>query len=241
MADVQSKRPRRTDDSAPYDKQRSSRRDRDGESGRRPERGERSDRRDTRRSYSRSPGRDGDKDRHGSKRKAREDYDRDSRDRRDRDRDGHRDKRRMFSHDDSGLHNVSNVVTGDSRTRSRSPKRESGGSTRRRSPPRGPRTDRDRTETSRSNGTGARPPTGPRNRTEPQPKVEKEVKMENGIDEDDEEAMMERLMGFGKFRSTKNTKVPGNDKNFGVRKVKKTEYRQYMNRQGGFNRPLSPG
>jgi U4/U6.U5 tri-snRNP-associated protein 3 len=26
-----------------------------------------------------------------------------------------------------------------------------------------------------------------------------------------------------------------------VSKVKKAEYRQYMNRVGGFNRPLSPG
>lgn len=58
--------------------------------------------------------------------------------------------------------------------------------------------------------------------------------------EDDEEAQMRRVMGFAGFRSTKNTKVPGNDRNYGVRKEKKTEYRQYMNRVGGFNRPLSP-
>jgi hypothetical protein len=51
---------------------------------------------------------------------------------------------------------------------------------------------------------------------------------------------MKRLMGFVGFKSTKNTKVPGNDKLYGVRKDKKTEYRQYMNRVGGFNRPLSP-
>ncbi|OKL62613.1 hypothetical protein UA08_01420 [Talaromyces atroroseus] len=59
-------------------------------------------------------------------------------------------------------------------------------------------------------------------------------------DSDDIEAMMKRSMGFSRFRSTKNTKVPGNDI-YGVRKEKKTEYRQYMNRVGGFNRPLSPG
>jgi U4/U6.U5 tri-snRNP-associated protein 3 len=64
--------------------------------------------------------------------------------------------------------------------------------------------------------------------------------MTNGLDDEDmdDEAVMQRIMGFGGFRSTKNTKVPGNDKNYGVRKDKKTEYRQYMNRQGGFNRPL---
>lgn len=56
----------------------------------------------------------------------------------------------------------------------------------------------------------------------------------------DSEEEMARMMGFKKFRSTKNTKVPGNDKLYATRKEKKTEYRQYMNRVGGFNRPLSP-
>jgi len=59
--------------------------------------------------------------------------------------------------------------------------------------------------------------------------------------DDDDEAVMAKLMGFASFRSTKNTKVPGNDKLYAVRKDKKTKYRQYMNRTGGFNRPLSPG
>jgi U4/U6.U5 tri-snRNP-associated protein 3 len=59
-------------------------------------------------------------------------------------------------------------------------------------------------------------------------------------DMDDEDWEMQKVMGFGGFKSTKNTKVPGNDKNFGVRKDKRMEARQYMNRQGGFNRPLSP-
>lgn len=56
----------------------------------------------------------------------------------------------------------------------------------------------------------------------------------------DSEEEMAQMMGFKKFRSTKDTKVPGNDKLYAVRKEKKTEYRQYMNRVGGFNRPLSP-
>ena len=66
-----------------------------------------------------------------------------------------------------------------------------------------------------------------------------EVNME-GLEGEDEEATMARVMGFKDFRTTKNTKVPGNDKNYAVSKVKKAEYRQYMNRVGGFNRPLSP-
>ena len=64
--------------------------------------------------------------------------------------------------------------------------------------------------------------------------------MQDGVEDEDSEAEMQRLMGFKDFRTTKNTKVPGNDKNYAVNKSKKTEYRQYMNRVGGFNRPLSP-
>lgn len=59
------------------------------------------------------------------------------------------------------------------------------------------------------------------------------------VDEDPEVALMRQMMGFSGFRSTKQTKVPGNNV-YGVRKEKKMEYRQYMNRVGGFNRPLSP-
>jgi len=65
--------------------------------------------------------------------------------------------------------------------------------------------------------------------------------MQEEADEDeDEEALMKKVMGFANFRSTKNTKVPGNDRLYAVRKDKQTQYRQYMNRVGGFNRPLSP-
>lgn len=57
--------------------------------------------------------------------------------------------------------------------------------------------------------------------------------------EDDGMGDMAAMMGFGGFGSTKGQKVRGN--NVGaVSKEKKTEYRQYMNRVGGFNRPLSP-
>ena len=58
--------------------------------------------------------------------------------------------------------------------------------------------------------------------------------------EDDGMAAMQAMMGFGGFGTTKGKKIAGN--NVGaVRKEKTTEYRQYMNRVGGFNRPLSPG
>lgn len=68
---------------------------------------------------------------------------------------------------------------------------------------------------------------------------EMDVDFKEDADEDEMEAMMRKSMGFTRFRTTKNTKVPGNNI-YGVRKEKKSEYRQYMNRTGGFNRPLSP-
>jgi len=59
------------------------------------------------------------------------------------------------------------------------------------------------------------------------------------VEEDDSMGDMAAMMGFGGFGTTQNQKVDGNNIG-GVRKEKKTEYRQYMNRVGGFNRPLSP-
>ena len=64
--------------------------------------------------------------------------------------------------------------------------------------------------------------------------------LEAELKEMTEDEKIARLMGFSKFRTTKNTKIPGNEFNYAVRKEKETKYRQYMNRQGGFNRPLSP-
>jgi len=69
------------------------------------------------------------------------------------------------------------------------------------------------------------------------------VELDMDVDDDPDAALqrqMEKTMGFGKFKTTKNTKVPGNDKLYGVRKEKVMVARQYMNRVGGFNRPLSP-
>jgi U4/U6.U5 tri-snRNP-associated protein 3 len=63
---------------------------------------------------------------------------------------------------------------------------------------------------------------------------------EDTVVEDDGMAAMQAMMGFGGFGTTHQKKVAGNDV-YAVRKEKKTEYRQYMNRVGGFNRPLSPG
>ncbi|KAL2443894.1 hypothetical protein ABEF95_013310 [Exophiala dermatitidis] len=118
------------------------------------------------------------------------------------------------------------------RSRSRSPV-TNGGSTsvRTRSPPR--RTEHDRPRSRERKGAGELK-AGP---------VEKETASTNGdhmaVDELDEEELLKKMMGFTTFKTTQNKKVPGNQI-YGVRKEKKTEYRQYMNRVGGFNRPLSP-
>lgn len=50
--------------------------------------------------------------------------------------------------------------------------------------------------------------------------------------------MMAKVMGFSEFNSTKGKMVPGNKSVGAVHVVKKRRYRQYMNRKGGFNRPL---
>ncbi|CAH1397812.1 unnamed protein product [Nezara viridula] len=51
------------------------------------------------------------------------------------------------------------------------------------------------------------------------------------------EQEMMRLMGFCGFETTKGQKVDGNDSG-AVHVILKRKYRQYMNRKGGFNRPL---
>ncbi|KAK8382153.1 hypothetical protein O3P69_015247 [Scylla paramamosain] len=53
----------------------------------------------------------------------------------------------------------------------------------------------------------------------------------------EEEKQMKELLGFSSFHTTKGKRVEGN--NVGaVHVIMKRKYRQYMNRKGGFNRPL---
>ncbi|KAF2443630.1 hypothetical protein P171DRAFT_522150 [Karstenula rhodostoma CBS 690.94] len=113
-----------------------------------------------------------------------------------------------------------------------------------REPPKGPRGAPSGPRRDFDSGGAPKPPVDPRAAASPE--VDEDVKMDEqpqrqrpeGMDDDTWE--MAQVMGFARFKSTKNTKVPGNDKNYGVRNEKKMEARQYMNRQGGFNRPLSP-
>ena len=196
------------------------------------------------------------KDRRRDRSRSRDRRDRD-RDRRDRDRDGRgpRDRERSISreryYDRRGKLfaaapfaillslRVSDIFfflgyPSKSDRRSRSPARK-GTRDRSRTPPsRGPRSDRryDRKDPhSRSMGT-------PDSQRAPKDEMDMDIDAE-GTEGDDIDNLMRKYMGFSRFRSTKNTQVPGNDI-YGVRKEKKTQYRQYMNRTGGFNRPLSP-
>lgn len=55
-----------------------------------------------------------------------------------------------------------------------------------------------------------------------------------------EDEQMAKLMGFSAFDTSKNKHVDGSCNASGTHKVPKRKYRQYMNRRGGFNRPLDP-
>ncbi|GAM83730.1 hypothetical protein ANO11243_017200 [Dothideomycetidae sp. 11243] len=91
------------------------------------------------------------------------------------------------------------------------------------------------------------PPTGPRDRgfrktpDEPLRQVSAGWIPDIEVEEDDELLLeVQKVMGFAGFKSTQNRQVPGNKRNHAIRTEKETQYRQYMNRPGGFNRPLSP-
>ncbi|KAM9857761.1 U4/U6.U5 small nuclear ribonucleoprotein 27 kDa protein [Aulostomus maculatus] len=54
----------------------------------------------------------------------------------------------------------------------------------------------------------------------------------------EEEIEMMKQMGFSSFDSTKGRKMEGSSNAHAVNVTMKRKYRQYMNRKGGFNRPL---
>uniref|UniRef100_A0A3Q3WP37 U4/U6.U5 small nuclear ribonucleoprotein 27 kDa protein n=1 Tax=Mola mola TaxID=94237 RepID=A0A3Q3WP37_MOLML len=54
----------------------------------------------------------------------------------------------------------------------------------------------------------------------------------------EEEIEMMKMMGFGSFDTTKGKKTDGAVNAHAVNVTMKRKYRQYMNRKGGFNRPL---
>ncbi|XP_062452829.1 U4/U6.U5 small nuclear ribonucleoprotein 27 kDa protein isoform X2 [Rhea pennata] len=54
----------------------------------------------------------------------------------------------------------------------------------------------------------------------------------------EEEIEMMKTMGFASFDTTKGKKVDGAANAYAINVSQKRKYRQYMNRKGGFNRPL---
>ncbi|PIC52048.1 hypothetical protein B9Z55_002313 [Caenorhabditis nigoni] len=127
------------------------------------------------------------------------------------------------------------------RSRSRDRERRDGRNTRdekerKSSRSRSPRDKRDRRERSRSRERKERDRERQRKDREPKRKEKQEEISLESVQSVDDEAMM-AAMGFGGFNTTKNKQV--NDNVDGCVNIKKPRrYRQYMNRKGGFNRPL---
>lgn len=144
------------------------------------------------------------------------------------------DRNHLYFTDPCALGNASKTVKFRESSRSRSPRRNG---TKARSPPRGPKSERHgdrRDPRSRDEGRKFGGKQGAERNEDAM-----DIDFDEDADEDQTEAQMRKALGFTRFRTTKNTKIPGNQI-YAVRKEKKIEYRQYMNRQGGFNRPLSP-
>mmetsp|Transcript_37679 Transcript_37679/g.80482 ORF Transcript_37679/g.80482 Transcript_37679/m.80482 type:complete len:183 (-) Transcript_37679:248-796(-) len=75
----------------------------------------------------------------------------------------------------------------------------------------------------------------------PEPGTGKKKKGDNDEEIGDDQNEMMRMMGFGGFDSTKGKAVADNQTTAArgaASKNKGRKYRQYMNRKGGFNRPL---
>ncbi|XP_068131015.1 U4/U6.U5 small nuclear ribonucleoprotein 27 kDa protein [Hyperolius riggenbachi] len=67
---------------------------------------------------------------------------------------------------------------------------------------------------------------------------ERQIAAEDLEGKTEEEIEMIKLMGFGSFNTTKGRKVDGSVNAYAINVSQKRKYRQYMNRKGGFNRPL---
>uniref|UniRef100_A0A2K5ZUX3 U4/U6.U5 small nuclear ribonucleoprotein 27 kDa protein n=1 Tax=Mandrillus leucophaeus TaxID=9568 RepID=A0A2K5ZUX3_MANLE len=110
------------------------------------------------------------------------------------------------------------------RSRSRSPRRE-----RRRSRSTSRERERRRRERSRSRE---------RDRRRSRSRSPHRRRSEDLEGKTEEEIEMMKLMGFASFDSTKGKKVDGSVNAYAINVSQKRKYRQYMNRKGGFNRPL---
>lgn len=72
-------------------------------------------------------------------------------------------------------------------------------------------------------------------------KKERRLNAEGEEEEEDEEELLEEMLGFTGFGTTKGQAVADNQSGAAAGAAgrhKGRKYRQYMNRKGGFNRPL---
>ncbi|KAL8174092.1 UNVERIFIED_CONTAM: U4/U6.U5 small nuclear ribonucleoprotein [Gekko kuhli] len=67
---------------------------------------------------------------------------------------------------------------------------------------------------------------------------ERQITEEDLEGKTEEEIEMMKTMGFSTFDTTKGKKVEGSVNAYAINVSQKRKYRQYMNRKGGFNRPL---
>uniref|UniRef100_A0A3P8XJH2 U4/U6.U5 small nuclear ribonucleoprotein 27 kDa protein n=1 Tax=Esox lucius TaxID=8010 RepID=A0A3P8XJH2_ESOLU len=70
------------------------------------------------------------------------------------------------------------------------------------------------------------------------PVKEHQISEEDMQGKTEEEIEMMKIMGFGNFDTTKGKKTEGAVNAHAINVSQKRKYRQYMNRKGGFNRPL---
>jgi hypothetical protein len=72
--------------------------------------------------------------------------------------------------------------------------------------------------------------------TEPsEPGKTKAITASDLLEELDESELLTKVLGFSRFSTTKGKKHADYG---GVQLIKSREYRQYMNRPGGFNKPI---
>ncbi|XP_027889267.1 U4/U6.U5 small nuclear ribonucleoprotein 27 kDa protein [Xiphophorus couchianus] len=121
------------------------------------------------------------------------------------------------------------------RSRSRDRDRE-----RRRSRSRSPHRRRSRTPPRRHRSSSLSPGRQKDERKEAKDKPGKSIQIsaEDMEGKTEEEIEMMKTMGFGSFDTTKGKKTDGSVNAYAVNVSMKRKYRQYMNRKGGFNRPL---
>ncbi|KAG7490365.1 U4 small nuclear ribonucleoprotein 27 kDa [Solea senegalensis] len=109
---------------------------------------------------------------------------------------------------------------------------------RRRSRSRSPHRRRSRSPARRHRSSSQSPGRQKDDRKEAKPGKSIQISEEDMQGKTEEEIEMMKTMGFGSFDTTKGKKTDGSVNAYAINVSMKRKYRQYMNRKGGFNRPL---